>query len=115
MAVKKFVLAKNHRVINRHGFDQHAVSVLDRRGRQHDEAGIMRVNRLNALAVERPAAGRAAERQAHGDGTGNIRAPEKGRGLVDDLVETDGGKIGELHFNNPVSYTHLTLPTNREV
>ena len=26
-----------------------------------------------------------------------------------------GLKNSELHFNDPVSYTHLTLPTNREV
>ena len=33
-------------------------------------------------------------------GHGTLRAPEKRRGLVDDLIEADGGKIGELHFDD---------------
>ena len=33
-------------------------------------------------------------------GTGHLRAPEQRRGLVDDLVETGGGKIGELHLDD---------------
>jgi hypothetical protein len=54
MAVKKLVLAKNHRVVERDSFQQHRISVLDRRGRKHDEAGIMRINRLDTLTVKRP-------------------------------------------------------------
>ena len=60
----------------------------------------MRVNRLNGLAVKRSATFRAAERQTHGDGARDICTPEKGRGLIDDLVKTDDGKIGELHFDD---------------
>ena len=60
----------------------------------------MRVNRFEALAVKRSAAGRAAEWQADGDGAGDIRAPKKCRGLVDDLIECDGGKIRKLHFDD---------------
>ena len=63
MVIEKFVLAENHRVINRHRLEQHAVGILDRCGRHHDQAGIMRVNRFQGLAVKRPAAGRAAARQ----------------------------------------------------
>ena len=96
MVVKKFVLAKNHRIVNRHRFEQHAVSIFNGRRRHHHQAGIMRVNRLQTLAVKRPAAGRAAEGQPHGDRARHVRAPEKRRGLVDNLVETDGGKIREL-------------------
>ena len=33
-------------------------------------------------------------------GTRNIRAPKKRRGVVDDLVEANDGKIGELHFDD---------------
>ena len=60
----------------------------------------MRVNRFQTLAVKRSAAGRAAERQTHGDWAGDICAPKKRRGLVDDLIERNRGKIRELHFNN---------------
>ncbi len=60
----------------------------------------MRVNRLQTLAVKRPAAGCAAEGQPHGDWARHFRAPKKRRGLVDNLVETNGGEIRELHFDD---------------
>ena len=100
MVIEKLVLAENHRVVNRHRLEQHAVSVLHRRRRQHDEPGIMRVNRLDGLAVKGPAALGAAERQAHRDGARDIRAPKERRRLVDDLVETDHGEIRKLHLND---------------
>src|SRR6185437_2389628 len=61
---------------------------------------IMRVKRFHRLAVKRSAAGSAAARQANGNRTRNIRAPEQGRGLIDDLVESNRREIGVLHFNN---------------
>ena len=60
----------------------------------------MRVNGFDALAVEWSAAGGAAEREADGDGTRNFGPPKKGGRLIDDLVEGDGGKIGELHLDD---------------
>ena len=100
MVVQELVFAENHRVINGDGFEQHAVGVFDRGGGEDDQAGIMRVNRLHHLAVKGPAAGGAAAGQAHGDGAGNIRAPEERGRLVHDLVETDGGEIRKLHFDD---------------
>ena len=100
MVIQELVFAENHRVINGHGFEQHAVGVFDRGGGEDDQAGIMRVNRLHHLAVKGPAAGGAAAGQAHGDGAGDIRAPEKRGRLVHDLVETDGGEIRKLHFDD---------------
>ena len=39
-----------------------------------------------------------------------------GSSYISDLVDQDGYKrIGSAQYRKPVSYTHLTLPTNREV
>ena len=43
MVIEVLVLAKDDRVINRHRLQQHAVGILDRGGRQHNQARIMRV------------------------------------------------------------------------
>ena len=100
MVIKPLVLAKDDRVVNGHRLQQHAVSVLDGRRRHDDQARIMRVERLHALAVKRPRPGRAARRQPNGDRAGHLRAPiERGR-LVDDLIEARRGEIGELHLND---------------
>ena len=37
-----------------------------------------------------------------------------GQATVEKLV-SKGAKVAILDINEPVSYTHLTLPTNREV
>ena len=60
----------------------------------------MRIDRFHRLAVKRAAARRAAARKPHCDRTGDIRAPEHRRGLVDYLIERHRGKICELHFQN---------------
>ena len=41
--------------------------------------------------------------------------PVQGLALTSDFVDTDGDKIIEQESYIAVSYTHLTLPTNREV
>ena len=100
MVIKIFVLAKNHRVVNRHRLQQHAVSVLRRGRRQHDQSGKMRVNSFQALAVKRPAPGGPARWHADGDGTRHFRPPKKRRRLIDNLRQTRRRKIGELHFDD---------------
>ncbi len=75
MVVQKLVLAKNNRVIDGDCFEQHAVGVFHCGGGHDHQAGIMRVNGLEALAVIRAAAGRAATRQPNGDGARNVGSP----------------------------------------
>ena len=60
----------------------------------------MRVNRFHALTMERTAAGSSARGQTNGNGTRNLGAPIKGRGVVNDLIKAGRGKIGELHFDD---------------
>src|SRR5258706_4852016 len=60
----------------------------------------MRIQSFHALAVERPASRGAATRQADGYRTSDVGAPMQCGGLIYDLVEPRGRKIGELHFNN---------------
>ena len=100
MVIKIFVFAVNDRVIDRHRFDQHRVSVLHRRRRHHDEPGIMRVKRFHRLAVKRPASLCSAGRQTHGDRHRHVCAPIMRAGVVENLVERDAGEIRELHFDN---------------
>ena len=100
MVIEKLVLAENHRVIDGDRVEQHAVGILDRGGRHHHQAGVMRVNRLKTLTVERSAARRAAERETDDNGTRHLRAPEQGRGLIHDLVEAHCGEVGELHLDD---------------
>ena len=100
MVIKKLVLAENHRVIDYHRFEQHAVSVFDCRGRHHHQSGIVRVNGFERLAVKWSAARRSSSRQPHDDGAGDIRAPIHRRRLIHDLVEAHRRKVGELHFDD---------------
>ena len=100
MVIEELVLAENHGVIDGDGVEQHAVGVLDRRGRHHHETWVMRVNRLDALAVKRSAARRAAEGEADDEGTRHLGAPEQRRGLIHDLVEAHRGEVGELHLDD---------------
>src|SRR5262245_58120778 len=100
MVIKIFVLAKNDRVIDGHSLEQHAVSIFNGRRRHHDQAWIMRIDRLHTLAMKRTAAGRTTRRQAYGNRTRHPRPPMERRSLVDNLVESDCRKIRELHFND---------------
>ena len=58
----------------------------DERRRHHDKARIMRIERLQTLAVERTAPGSSAAGQPDRHRAGNLGAPVKRGGLVDDLV-----------------------------
>ena len=60
----------------------------------------MRVNRFHALAVKRAAPFRSAGGQSDGDRHCNVRAPVMRAGVIQDLIERDAGKIGELHLDN---------------
>ena len=60
----------------------------------------MRVDSLHRLAVKRAAARRATGGHANGDGARHVGAPVKRGGLVDDLIESDGGKVGKLHLDD---------------
>ena len=100
MVIKIFVLAVDDRVVDRDRVDQHRVGVFDRRGRDDDQPGIMRVDRFHALAVEWAAAFRSAGRQAHGDRAGDLGAPILCAGVVENLVERDAGEIRELHLDD---------------
>ena len=72
MVVKIFVLAVDHRIVDRDRVEQHGVGVFHRGRRHHDQPGIMRVDRFHALAVERPAAFRSARGQTHRDRTRHV-------------------------------------------
>ena len=52
------------------------------------------------------------ERPAHSSGSGVI-CPEEGCGKA--FTRRDNTECHCVRFHEPVSYTHLTLPTNREV
>ena len=94
------MLTKNYRVIDRNGFEQHAVGVFDRSRCHHHQTGIVRVDGLHALAVKGAAARSAARGQPNGNRARHLCSPIKGGGLIDDLVEADRGKVRELHFYN---------------
>ena len=65
MIIEILVLAKNNRVVKRNRLEQHAVGVFHRGGREHHQARIMRVEALQALAMER-ARRRKCRRTANG-------------------------------------------------
>ena len=88
-AVEKLVFAVDHRIIERGGIDQHVVGVTDGGGRQDDQARILRVKSLHALAVEGARARSASRWQTHDERNRHTRAVVVGRGLVYDLVEGD--------------------------
>src|ERR1019366_9040001 len=100
VVIKVFVLAEDDRVIYGHSLEQHAVGILYRGGRHDDQARIMRVDCLHALAMERTTARSAAAGQANRDRAGDPGSPMQGGRLIDDLVEGGRGEIGELHFDN---------------
>ena len=60
MVIKILVFAVDDGVVDRDRVDQHRVGIFDRRGREHDQPGVMRVNPFHALAVERAAPFRSA-------------------------------------------------------
>ena len=53
--------------------------------------------------MKRPAPLGAAGGQPHRDWNRNISAPVMRPGVVENLIQSDAGKIGELHFHN---WTH---------
>ena len=99
-AVEEFVLAIDDGVIERDAVEQHVIGVGNSGGRQNDEAGILRVDTLHALAVEGARAGCAAGWQAHRDRDRHPGPIEMRGRLVDDLVESQRGEIRELHFHD---------------
>ena len=100
MVIEELVLAIDDGVVERDTIEQHPVGVFYGGGCNDDEAGIMRVDGLHRLAVKRTAARRATGGHADGDWAWHIRAPVECGGLIDDLIEADGGKVGELHFDD---------------
>jgi len=46
---------------------------------------------------------------------GQVFDADKGRWMANQVVTIEGRKFTEIADHQPVSYTHLTLPTNREV
>jgi hypothetical protein len=99
-AVKKFVLAENHRVIDRHRIDEHVIRIRHRRRGQYHQPGVLGINPFHALAVERARTRRATRWQAHGDRDGHAGAVKMRGGLIDDLVEGDRREIRKLHLND---------------
>src|SRR5439155_3922908 len=100
MVIEILVLAENHRVIYGDRLEQHAVSVLNSGRCHHYQTRIMRIDGLHALTMEWAASGSASARQPNRDRTRHLGPPVERGGLIDDLIESDCGKIRKLHLDN---------------
>ncbi len=94
------MFAENHWVVDGNGFEEHGISVFNGRRSEDDQTWVMGVDGLHTLAVERTGTGSATAGETNGDGAGNIGSPVESGGVIDDLIEADGGEVGELHFDN---------------
>ena len=56
-----------------------------------------------------------AEQQSQNNTTKRVTSPELEKILYDAIPVLDHGFIRVVDYMGAVSYTHLTLPTNREV
>ena len=100
MVVEELVLAEDHRILQFNGLKQHRVGILNGRRSHHHQPGVVGVDSLHALTVERTASRCSSARKPHDDGAGCAGAVVERGGLVNDLVETASGEVSKLHLND---------------